>query len=361
MAFHCGVMRWLAENKQVEDIAHISTVSGGSLFIGLVFKLSDWQWPSSEEFLSSVHPGIKRILTKKDLLVSAIGRLLLPTNWRFILSRANVISQTIERCWEISALLSDLPVKPIWSVNGTTAETGRRFRFKRSGCGDYELGYAEAHRFKVADAMAISAAFPVGIGPFVIKTGDLAWYKRESWDSPPDHVEKVTVPFERLHIYDGGVYDNLGLEPLFDVGTQQLKEGVDRIIMSDAGAPLKRISLGCSLNPFRAKRIADIALDQTRALRIRSFVNYTKANPSMGTYLQIGAEARSRIVAFRSYNEAAAEKLLTENWLDGQAVQLAASYPTTLHRFVAKDFDSLERHGYETAKWNSTLFSSTQI
>ncbi|WDT75658.1 MAG: patatin-like phospholipase family protein [Candidatus Manganitrophus sp.] len=303
MAFHCGVLRWLAENKQIEDVVHVSTVSGGSLFTGLMFKLSDWQWPSSEQFLLSHHPQIRKILTEKDLLISAIKRLLLPKNWRFLLSRANVISQTIEHCWGISAQLSNLPEMPVWSVNGTTAETGRRFRFKRSGCGDYELGYAEAYRFKVADAMATSAAFPIGIGPFVIKTEDLVWYRRESWDSPPNRIKEVKLPFDRLHIYDGGVYDNLGIEPLFDMGTQKLKDGVDRIIVSDAGASLKRGPLGWALNPFRAKRVADIALDQTRALRVRSFINFIKTNPSSGKYLQLGTEALSQIEKFRAQND----------------------------------------------------------
>ena len=70
-------------------------------------------------------------------------------------------------------ILADLPEVPVWSINGTTAETGRRFRFKRTAVGDYELGYAEAAKFKVADTMAISAAFPGLIGPFVIQNSRL--------------------------------------------------------------------------------------------------------------------------------------------------------------------------------------------
>lgn len=356
MAFHCGVMRWLAENRQLEDVAHVSTVSGGSLIIGLVLKLSNWRWPRSEQYLTFVRSEVRKALTEIDLQLSAVKRLLLPSNWRFLLSRANALSQTIERCWGVSARLADLPEMPIWSVNGTTAETGRRFRFKRTVCGDYEIGYADAADFRIADAMAISSAFPVGIGPFVIETNDFAWCKRESWDSPPDALEQVRPLFQRLHLYDGGIYDNLGLEPLFDMGTHRLKDGVDFVIVSDAGAPLERVSLGWALSPFRAKRIADIALEQTRALRVRSFANFLQANSSAGMYLQLGAEPRSRITAYRAHNEQSAAKLLEENWVDAREIQLAASYPTALHRIEPHAFDRLEQHGYETARWNELLF-----
>jgi NTE family protein len=358
MAFHCGVLRWLAENRCLEDITHVSTVSGGSLFAGLVFRLSTWYWPTSEKFLTTVHPEVRKVLTETDLQSSAAIRLLSPGNWRYLLSRANVLSQTIEQCWDISARLADLPELPVWSVNGTTAETGRRFRFKRTDCGDYELGYADAMDFRVADAMAVSAAFPVGIGPFVIRTADFVWHKRKSWNSTPSNLELHTPRFERLHVYDGGVYDNLGLEPLFDMGSRRLKDGIDRAFVSDAGAPLERASPGWALSPFRAKRIADIALDQTRALRVRSFVNFLQAAPSSGRYIQLGAEPRSCISEYRNRNEQAAVKLFMDNWLDTREVQLAARYPTTLHRLAPDAFDRLERHGYETARWNELLLGN---
>ena len=45
MAFHCGVLQWLAERGRLGDISHISSVSGGSLFTGLVFRFGNWEWP----------------------------------------------------------------------------------------------------------------------------------------------------------------------------------------------------------------------------------------------------------------------------------------------------------------------------
>lgn len=42
-AFHAGVLKRLAERGLLEHVAHVSTVSGGSLFTGLVFHAADYK------------------------------------------------------------------------------------------------------------------------------------------------------------------------------------------------------------------------------------------------------------------------------------------------------------------------------
>lgn len=358
MAFHSGVLHWLAEAGQLNKVTHISSVSGGSLLIGLILRLSNWQWPFSEEYKTLVLPQLREILTTKDLAILAMLRLLRPTSWKYLLSRANILARAIETTWGIDAHLADLPEVPIWSINGTTAETGRRFRFKRTAVGDYEIGYANAANFKVADTMAISAAFPGLIGPFAIRTADYEWYKRETWNSKIESAEKKFPPFKNLHLYDGGVYDNLGIEPLFDSGKQKPKNGVNFILVSDAGLPLPKTTLNYSLNPFRLKRIADIMSDQGRALRVRSFVNFLQSNPDKGAYFQIGADARNKIETYQQHNQSGADALLNETWLSAQDTKRAANHITTLRKMSEEEFDLIQRHGYETAKWNLRLFSN---
>lgn len=356
MAFHCGVLRWLAQSNRLEMVTDVSSVSGGSLFMGLVFAKNGGKWPTSSEYLESVHPQIRNSLTSVDLQSEAFKRLFCPRNWRFLLSRANVLSESIEFFWGVNARLSELPKSPTWSINGTTAETGKRFRFKQDECGDYELGYADASNFSVANAMAVSAAFPIGIGPFVIRSSDMVWRKRKSWKAPPTEIELIKLPYPRLHLYDGGVYDNLGLEPLFDIGTRELKSSANYILVSDAGMPFVREPLAGPLNPFRLKRLLDISLDQTRSLRIRAFANQLQNTQNLGIYLQIGSDPKSRIETYRSKNEKAALELLSLDWLDATEIENIAKYPTTLHRFDSVDFDRVERHGFETACWNEKLF-----
>src|SRR5689334_7900849 len=134
----------MASQGALERVRHVSTVSGGSLFMGLLFHRSEMRWPTSPHYLAKTLPAIRQDLTGCSLSGRALARLIVPWNWRFLLSRANLVAKTIEGCWGITAALEQLPSSPEWSINGTTAETGRRFRFKAGKIGDYELGYAEA-------------------------------------------------------------------------------------------------------------------------------------------------------------------------------------------------------------------------
>jgi NTE family protein len=361
-AFHAGVLQYLASRGKLENVVHISSVSGGSLFVGLVLAASKYRWPTSSLYATTTLPSVRRCVTAKSLQTEALLRLVFnPLNWRFLLARANVIGQTIQSAWDIDPPLGRLPAEPVWSINATTAETGRRFRFKAARMGDYELGYADASGFPLASAMAVSAAFPGGIGPLQVNPRAYQWSKRSRWDATLKE-EPYAPPFARLHLYDGGLYDNLGLEPLFDVGKQQYKtdesEPIDYLIVSDAGAALRRSALPHRLNPFRFKRIADIALDQTRALRVRSFVTFLQRHASQGAYLQLGARPQESIERYRQGREEAADELLRRSWLDAESIKDAATYPTTLRRLSESDFDRIARHGYETAMWNDILFGS---
>jgi len=334
MVFHLGVLRCMAENNQLEQVRYISTVSGGSLIMGLILQEMDLKWPTSEAFLKSVLPQLRQKLCSRSIMNEALSQLRAPSNWRYLLSRANLVALALQKSWGISGKLSDLPLTPEWSINGTTAETGKRFRFKQRDLGDYTLGYASANQFPLANALAISAAFPGGIGPLVIDATEYEWHKKP-WDEPPEMVRPIPPAYPKLHLYDGGVYDNLGLEPFFDAGKAAVKTHLPSdaiIVVSDAGAPLMPgFSLG-ALNPWRMKRINDIMADQARALRVRTFVAYLQNETGRGGYLYIG------------------ESIL--NNTPCPSASFATSFPTTLRRLNKPEFDQLEEHGYQvTAKF----------
>lgn len=346
MAFHTGVLRYIAEQGKLERISDISTVSGGSLLVGLIFARSDMIWPSSATFLDKVLPQVRQTLTTYDLQAAATARLLAwPPNWRFLLSRANVFAQTIASGWKIGHCLADLPTDPVWSINGTTAETGKRFRFKGTELGDYELGYTNAPEFPLASAMAVSAAFPVGIGPLMIDTRSHQWRKRPVWGAAASAMAPVVMPYSRIHVYDGGVYDNLGLEPFYDSG-RQISKGQFKIVASDAGMPLARGFDFGALDPFRIERLLNIVTDQTRALRIRAFVEYLIGGGG-GAYLQIGAVGQSII---EQCGKSAPST--TDLQIDVARASTARSYPTNLTHMSCTMFDLLQRHGYEVAMAN---------
>ena len=357
-AFHSGVLLYLAEKGKLEGVNHISSVSGGSLFTGLVFSIGNSRWPSSKGYREQVFPLLKKTFTTTSLQGETAAKLLFnPLNWRFIFSRANIVASTIEKKWFINLALKELPKRPLWSINGTTGENGLRFRVKGEDFGDYELGYTNIPDYKLANAMAMSAAFPFGIGPLCLKIDKLKWRKKESWNSNR-YIENYKPPFKKLHLYDGGVYDNLGLETFFDTGRQVIKKqsAVDMVIVSDASSLLKEESIPNVWNPNRAVRVVNMILSQVRSLRVRSFNNFLINNPGAGFYFMIGISPEESIKAFRKSDVRIAGKLLQYDWLSEKEIRLAAGYKTTLKKMSVKEFDIISRHGYETAKWNFELF-----
>lgn len=327
MAFHLGVLKFMAELSLLERVARISTVSGGSLITGLIYAANDFKWPTSKQFLDAVYDRIGNDLCARSMIWGTAKHLRHPKNWRFLLSRANLLALELQQNWGLGVPLSATGSAPEWSINGTTAENGKRFRFKNCEIGDWELGYAKAPDFLLGDALAVSAAFPGGFGPLVLDTTQFVWKKRP-WDAAKGTEQEVQLPYAQLHLYDGGVYDNLGAEPYFDPGTQEPKNPGDYIVISDAGAPLRPgLDMG-PLNPFRLRRVASIMSDQSRALRIRSFMNYLKNSPRDGALILIGTSA--------SDSERA-------------DAEFAGTFPTSLCKLSRSDFERLSGHGYTVA------------
>lgn len=332
MIFHLGVLKCLAEQNKLHCIQNISTVSGGSLILGLILQSNKMLWPTSNVFLANVLPDLKQKLCTRSLMAGMLRQLKKPKNFQFLLSRSNLLANTLRDEWEIECKLSEIPDYPVWHINATTAETGKRFRFKKENLGEYSLGYTkDTQKFPLADAMAISAAFPGGLGPLVINPLDYLWQKR-SWGQAETENKEVSLDYSRLHLYDGGVYDNLGLEPFFDTGKQKKKNSISSetiLIVSDAGAPLAQSFISKKLNPWRLKHVTDIISDQSRALRVRSFINFVKNNSGQGLYIHL---KESKIP------------------IDNKNAVFTQKFPTTLRKLKEIEFDMILEHGYEACK-----------
>ena len=65
--FHLGVLARLAHQDLLGKVGVISSVSGGSLAVGLVFASTGNRWPSSAEYLHDVVPHIHWLLTSRNL------------------------------------------------------------------------------------------------------------------------------------------------------------------------------------------------------------------------------------------------------------------------------------------------------
>src|SRR5215211_7220944 len=109
--FHLGVLARLAQEQRLEDVNILSTVSGGSLCVGLIHALNDFRWPTSSEYISHVLPEVRRLLTTKDLQRAIIIRQL-SMFWNIFETRADDLSAMMQKHWGIKKKLKELPGQP---------------------------------------------------------------------------------------------------------------------------------------------------------------------------------------------------------------------------------------------------------
>jgi len=119
--------------------------------------------------------------------------------------------------------------------------------------------------------VAASSAFPPALSPAIVKLDPDSFEKTEGADLYDN------VAFRRqLVLTDGGVYDNLGLETVWN--------SLDTVLVSDAGAPLGFEEAPDSSWTKQAIRAMDIATEQTRALRKRALIADFNSGQRKGAY-----------------------------------------------------------------------------
>ena len=314
--YHLGVLKYLSEARLFDQITSISSVSGASLCIGAVFAVNDNKWPSGTAFRDEVLARVKAMMLRHDIQKSAILRLpLSPHRWN---NKVKIIADVLEKKWNIKGSLQDLPAYsddpqsrcPYWEINCTTFETGSRFRVRRDYMGDRHIGYTQNPALPISDMIAASAGFPVLIGPYTLKTKNMRWTKDKHG------LDKQVAVNPHYTLWDGGVYDNLGLEALYKIGCCLDKE-VDFLIVSDASAAIHFQKRKRNASIKNMKRLLDIATHQVYALRYREF-HAAVTEKGKGAYLEIGEDVRN--------------------------------YPTTLRTPCEYDFDRILLSGYNTAK-----------
>ena len=282
--FHCGVLHRLALDGLLESTTFVSTVSGGSLVVGLILCQNDHRWPHSQEFLDTVLPNVRARLTTATLQWSYAWRSVAQP-WQLTRGRARILAQQLEAQWGIRGSMQDVPETPRWMVNATCYETGKNWRFSRRRMGDYLTNYVLDPPTPIAHAVAASAAVPGAIGPLAIRSADYDWHRYEG-----RQLVTGSTPAKRYALWDGGVYDNLGVEPLFKPGGG-FRDGFDFLLVSDASAPLSLEvdSVRRWLTPWRpAFRLVNVATEQIRGLRARSLITEFQRRPETGVYVRIG-------------------------------------------------------------------------
>jgi NTE family protein len=248
-AFHLGVFRRLQKLQLLAKLDVLSCVSGGS--VAGAFLVSRWGSPTVLDELE------KYLRTKSIAVGSFLGGMLDPFE-----SRLEKLAATYDRDLFGGKTLADLGNGPRLYLNATNLATGNMFFFVAGGgkpaeMGEHELGVIAAPGFPVAQAVAASSAFPPVFPPLKIEVDVYP---------PARDVGYVTLT-------DGGVYDNMGINPLLRVD----RNALDYMIVSDGGKPFAIRSDPTTSGALVLKEGLDIMMEQIRGLQFDRMQHRAKA------------------------------------------------------------------------------------
>jgi NTE family protein len=262
MLFHLGSLRRLNEFGLLGATSRFSSVSGGSITSAvLAARWSSLNW--SPEGVATNFDVVEQPifdLAGKTIDIRCGLASLVPLR-----SAARALASAYRRLLFGTAGLQDLPDNPRFTFNTTNLTTGTLFRWSKEYGADYQVGSVFNPEVSIADVVAASSAFPPFLSPMNLRVpGTLVHHGTR---------EPVIDPPSRLTLTDGGVYDNLGLQPV---------ESFHTVLASDGGAPLDynpKLRANWLSQSMRTTLVIDA---QVRALRRKHLVRELTRGERLG-------------------------------------------------------------------------------
>jgi NTE family protein len=276
--FHLGAMWRLNELGFLPKLDRISSVSGGSITAGLLaIRWTKLKFENSiaTNFANQVVDPLRSFCQRNvDVPSVLIG----------VLHPRKSISEMVQEEYEDHLLGADslqtLPDRPRFVFNSTNFATGVSFRFSKPYMGDYRIGLVRNPAVPVSFVVTASSAFPPVLSPAVMEDLDPGKFEKVEGADLFDNIAYR----KRLVLTDGGVYDNLGLETIWN--------RYETVLVSDAGAPFSSDSTFTPHVDKQVLRVMDITTNQARALRKRALISDLQAKKAVGTYWGIMTKIR---------------------------------------------------------------------
>lgn len=363
IAFHLGCLRALDQLGILDRVKVISTVSGGSV-IGALFAANTDPFPAFEQcvrrHLASgfVRPAIGKIFTTTEGLRAFVcAAVLIPTNiiinliafvtqWLLLLvppdqrakwrveklhspirrfaSRTTILERVFDDELFGGALLRDLPADgPLLVVNASDLRTGSAFYFTQKQSGSWRYGELADQNMSLAHAVTASAAYPA-----LLPALD---------EVLPFNKNDGTRREERVNLTDGGVYDNLGLAPLWpdrDPKVSMNVTAIDTIICCKAGYGL-RFDQPTQFLPARMKSVFYCIHDRAQNAATQRLFDLLKLGTLKGVLMPYLGQADSRL-------KYPPDDLVTR--------EAAYNYPTDFSGMSEEWIDRLSRRGEQLTK-----------
>ena len=326
--FHLGALRRLDELGLLSGLTTVSGVSGGSIVANLVAD-PRLEFPGSPGRVGGFEEHVARplaALAARNVRTPALLSKALPWKWfdrdAAVRALADEFAEVID--WWSKPLRDNAVAGPAIITGATEVAYGVDWVFEdptahrpRGRVGDYRVGYAAPPAsLRLADIVAASCAFPPFFAPMVldgVKLGLTGGHRGLESDA-----ERAAI-MRRIRLTDGGVYDNLGLEPVW--------KSHAAVLVSDGGgvfrARTERTVVG------RMLRILGIATNGGQSVRSR----WLHAGFARGALA--GTSWALDTVVDRGYPR--------------EVTELVNAVRTDLDAFSTQEQHNLERHGYLVA------------
>ena len=310
--FHLGALRRMHETGLLRDIDSVSSVSGGSIIaahlatrIASGGAIRNWEAEIAAPF---------RGIASRNLRTAPLLRSFLPGR--------RGVERLAARYHEVLTpiTLEELPARPRFIFCATDLGGACNWVFERSQIGDWRVGYLRPapRDLPLAVAVAASSCFPPMFQPWRPR-----YRAADFTDADIADVDQHRRAVHDLRLTDGGVYDNMALEPVW--------KSHQRVLVSDGGAliPLGRVGGGLT----RLMRYAAVSEHQARALRKRWLISSFVNGALEGSYWGIATVDDDR----------------AELAYPSGVVSRIAAIRTDLDAFDEREQRILENHGYLTA------------
>lgn len=343
--FHLGAVRRLNEFGMLSRIDVLTSVSGGSILNGVL--ATRWSRLTIDaggvitDFEEEIAEPVRAFCSTDIRTPLLIGTRLAPSNWPALMRdfgsvSADYLAESYRSLFQ-GKLISDVPPPgmntPRFVFCATNMRTGACWHFHggpQGRMGDFYTGYCDSGHVKVSEAVAASSAFTPGFSALRLRLTEQCKLTRiDPWGR--ERVVSAKRGDDNLGdekappiLTDGGVYDNLGVEPVW---------GQYCLLVSDAGSPFASVNRSSQFFTTRLRRAINISLEQVGAVRKRWLVNELASGRQRGALWAINT-------------------LLEDFQLpDAQGYSPAVRRPlqrirTDLNSFTEGEIACLESHGY---------------
>jgi NTE family protein len=283
--FHAGVLRRLNELGILSGARTLSSVSGGSIANALLASVWRKLTPDGQRVFTNFKDAFEaplRAFCARDIRTGPLlWRRLDPLNWPRLasptFSATDFLAEEYRDHLVGSVKLADLPSQPRFVFCAANLQTGVNFEFSADSIGDYVLGHTRPKEMTVADAVAASSSFPVVFPPLVRDFQPGAFSGGD-----PKALPTGLHLTGRVSLTDGGVYDNMGLEPAW--------KSHETVLVSDGGTPFfVRRDAKSSLIP-RLFRSYQVIANQAEAVRKRWLIAAFLRKAYRGAYWGLGTD-----------------------------------------------------------------------